>query len=300
MRGDRLRAFAARLFDAQTMSRVIDPAIADLQREPFTAGQYVAVLKTIALCIPEISVRGGTAVMLSSVSALAVMALLEIPFLFQAWKQGGFDARMVGYLAPQAVSFATAIGFTIWILGRFGGRVVPAKTALCVTAVAAIICAGAFVMHGWVTPEANQAFRTVFVQRLGYAAPPVRSFPEMSIGEVREQFAAATRSPGLLNTRDLHYLAVSYQGRIAASVAPLVFALFALVLTRARPGRRWGTALVVCVSYIGYLLYLTEPRLVALDGPWLGGAAWYPELALVAIAVVMMAVNRREAHVAAG
>ena len=65
--GSRLRAFAAWLFDARTMERIIDPAIADLQREPFSMSGYLAVWKTIVLCVPEISMRIGAIVTLSVV-----------------------------------------------------------------------------------------------------------------------------------------------------------------------------------------------------------------------------------------
>src|SRR5882757_7530451 len=62
--GDRLRAFAARVFDAQTMERLVDPVVADLQTEhgaATSAGRIwkshwirlaglVAFLKVIAVC----------------------------------------------------------------------------------------------------------------------------------------------------------------------------------------------------------------------------------------------------------
>ena len=51
--GSRLRAVAAHLLDAATMARIVDPAIADLQREP-SLGNYVGVLKVVLWCaIPD-------------------------------------------------------------------------------------------------------------------------------------------------------------------------------------------------------------------------------------------------------
>jgi hypothetical protein len=48
-RGARLRAFAAAIFDDPTMQYVVDPAVADLQAEPFSVGRYLAVLKLVVL-----------------------------------------------------------------------------------------------------------------------------------------------------------------------------------------------------------------------------------------------------------
>ena len=60
-RGRRLRCRAARLLTRGRWERVVDPAIADLQAEPPSVGRYLAVLKTIALCAPEVSMKSGFA-----------------------------------------------------------------------------------------------------------------------------------------------------------------------------------------------------------------------------------------------
>jgi hypothetical protein len=59
-RGDRLRACAAVLLDVRTMERVVDPAIADLQHEPFALTRYLAVLNVITFCFAEALMRLGT------------------------------------------------------------------------------------------------------------------------------------------------------------------------------------------------------------------------------------------------
>ena len=59
-RGDRLRACAAAFLDVRTMERVVDPAIADLQHEPFALTRYLAVLNVITLCFAEAFMRLGT------------------------------------------------------------------------------------------------------------------------------------------------------------------------------------------------------------------------------------------------
>jgi hypothetical protein len=59
-RGSRLRAFAAAFVDAGTMERVIDPAIADLQHEPFSLARYLTVLHVVTFCFAEQIMRIGT------------------------------------------------------------------------------------------------------------------------------------------------------------------------------------------------------------------------------------------------
>jgi hypothetical protein len=75
--------------------------------------------------------------------------------------------------------------------------------------------------------------------------------------------------------------------------------VFALVLCRRRPVARWTAATAACAAYLSYLFYLSVPRLPALDGPWLGGAAWYPEIALAVMAGILLLTNHHEAHVTA-
>ena len=58
-RGVRLRAFAAAFVDARAMERVVDPAIADLQHEPWSLMRYLAVLNVVAFCFAEALMRIG-------------------------------------------------------------------------------------------------------------------------------------------------------------------------------------------------------------------------------------------------
>ena len=293
-RGRRLRAFAACLFDAQTMERVIDPAIADLQLEPVSVTCYLAVLKTIVLCVPEVSMRIRNVAIVSAAVVVFVMAVLTLPFL-----QYAAGPRMIVFLLPQGFSIAIAVALMFGTLAALQTRRPTRRAVAAVLVVAALASVVSFVNAGWITPAANRSFRELYVEHAG--GPPLqRGFTELTLGEVREKYALATRSPQAFDSTDLHYLAVSYHGRWAVTVAPLVFAQFAFVLCGMASIRRWALAAAVSVGYLAYVLSMTVPRLPALDGPWLGGAAWYPELAIAAMTFVLMFMHRREEHVAAG
>ncbi len=288
-RGDRLRAFAARRFDAVTMARVIDPAIADLQAEPVSVAGYLAVLKVIALCVPEASMSGrGRAWAFSVVVMAAVVAALELPAMIIAWNQRAIDPRMVLYLVPQGLSVAAAVGMLLGVVFGFGGRTLSTRMVHWIVAVAIVVAGASFVNAGWITPPANQAFRAALSQRAGWPGPPSRGYPEMTFGELRRQLDLAALNPSTVVATDLHYMAVSYQGRWAVSSAPLMFTLFALLIVGRSRLARWTAALAVCAAYLGYCLYLTVPRLVALDGPWPGAAAWYPDVALAIVIAKML------------
>src|SRR4029453_16178727 len=118
------------------------------------------------------------------------------------------------------------LALTVWIVCQFGGHATSRRTVGFVIATAIAISPVSFVVHGWVTPAANQAYRLAWGQRAGLPTPPARGIPELTFSEIRERWSTALANPGTLNERDLHFLAVSYEGRLAASVAPIVFAAF--------------------------------------------------------------------------
>src|SRR6185295_17913972 len=214
-RGDRLRALAARLFDARTMARVIDPAIADLQAEPASLSRYLAVVKVLFLCLPEVSMKPGTVSILTAATLALIVAAFELRPLAFAWNQGALDVRMVGYLLPQSAAIAVVIALTVGILAAYGGRVISRRAAVRVVALALGVSALSFFNAGWITPAANQAFRVAFVERTQPGGPPpVRGFNELTLTEVHRQYAYAQMSAATDPT-DLHYVAVSYHGRWA-------------------------------------------------------------------------------------
>ena len=301
-RGEWIRAFAASILDARTMERVITPAVADLQHEPFSMSRYLAVWKTIALCVPEIPVRMGAVATLSVVVMLVVVGLLEIPALVFAFEQRAFDFLVPVYLIPQGLSIAATIAVMLGILYVFRRRALSRRTAAIAMCVAVVVSVVSFLNAGWLTPVANQAFRNELVHQnrtVWRVLQVERGFPELTFGEVRRQYALATANAAAVDPIDLHYLAVSYHGRWAVTFAPIVFAAFALVLCRRKPVTRWTAATVACAAYLSYLFYLSVPRLPALDGAWLGGAAWYPEIALAVMTGILLLTSRHETHVAA-
>lgn len=147
--GTRLRAIAARLFDAQTMERYVDPAVTDLQTE-----------------YEETAKRGRRR---------------ERARVFVAWSHPRV-ADFAVCLIPQALPLSIPVGLTFGVLWALG-RLSASRTALMLVLVLALGASlVSFVTLAWVMPNANQAFRTATA---GF--PVTKGNNELTIGELRER-----------------------------------------------------------------------------------------------------------------
>jgi hypothetical protein len=285
--GDRLSAFAARVFDAGTMERVIHPSIADLQHEPVSIAAYVAVLKVIAVCgWREVAMATHAwtpddrrAVMRTLTAAAIITFLatlgLEQPFVSYLWRPG-FDSRVPLYLAPQGLPLALTIGVTLGMLFGLEGRDASRRVTSWLLAMAAGAAVVSFVDLAWITPAANQAFR---VAMSGNPAL-VRGAPELTLGELW-QFS----SPGF---------AFNFHTRVALAFAPLVLALFALTIVRAKLARRWIAGVSAVIALVGYYMLLYGGRSLVLEGrvpPYAG--AWLPNMVVALLAGSLALVSAR-------
>ena len=183
--GTRLRAIAARLFDAQTMERYVDPAVADLQAEyehAATRGQRresarIWVVGFLAV-VQVMSIQGGLKaintvreltdddrralfrMVRASMAVFSIAALtLIVPFMRELWSHPRV-ADFAVYLIPQALPLSIPVGLMfgiLWSLGR-----VPASRTVSVLVLVLALGSSlvSFVTLAWVMPNANQAFRT--------------------------------------------------------------------------------------------------------------------------------------------
>src|SRR4051812_3363571 len=109
--GDRLRAFAASWCNDHRLMLVIDPAIADLERDR-SIRSYVGVLKVVLWCATGevmMSASGWTpddrralTRALAGIAIVTILAMLgsEAPFLRYLVQPDGVDRRVVLYLLP--------------------------------------------------------------------------------------------------------------------------------------------------------------------------------------------------------
>ena len=281
--GIRIRRFAARWFNAVAMERVIEPAIADLQREPPSVAGYVAVLKVMLICGCQEAMmsdhewtsddRRALTRALTGASIVILLATLgsEAPFLPYAWRS--VDPKMPLYLAPQGLPGAIMLGVMLGMLFGLDGRQFSRRVTgyLLVLALAASVVS--FVDLAWMTPAGNQAFR------VAASGNPDLMRVELALGELWQ-----LSSPDAL---------LNFHTRLALGTAPLILAVFALSIVGMKPVRRWTLGIAAVATVVGYYVVLYGGRSMALDGRVPAfAAAWLPNLVLALIAVTLMIANR--------
>jgi hypothetical protein len=321
--GDRLRALAARLFDAETMERVVDPAIADLQVECAAAihhgrlwrrgrvrlAGYIALLKVMFVCGCRPSneeLRHWSAhdrrpltraLGFSLVAVSAATVLLELPPVLQIANSPRSLStwRLAAYLAPQALALAVPIGYMVGVAIGLRGGTISRRVRVAILGVAIVFSIVSCGNLGWLVPAANQAFRVYVWQDIGQLPPP-RGENELSINELGRLVEDGHGRGFPLGSYEWHHvnrLRFDYHSRWAISFASLALAIVALSVVARRSVRPWTAGAMVCGAVVGYYVLVYFGRLFALDGglPALI-AAWLPNVVLVLIAV-LCAVSAR-------
>ena len=307
-RGDRLRACAARLFDARTMARVVDPAIADLQAERPSLVAYVAVLKVIVLCG-----LGGSMPMFQSWSdddratlrRAAGVCVVALPLLtaFIAWplfRFGALSGRAgpVGValtLLPFALGLSVPMALTFGIAFGLGGRMVSRRLVQAVILVALVSSFASVVNAGWIAPAANQMFRVARASEVGIAPESLRpNASEMSSPELRQHIRQVTAT-GQASAAEIRTLEMTYASRWAMAFSPIALAMFMLSVVAWPSMRRWFAGISALVAVLGYYGAGNFGRSVMLAGDtsaFLVGA-WLPNAVFVALAGALLALSAR-------
>ena len=298
--GERLRNFVQHFSSTLLLDRIIDPTIADMQREYADAlshgrrwrgygvqvAGYWAILKGVSL---HTASRSSFYRMTGAAAALVglTVALLRIPLQRLAQNPSHLPAVWVIYLLPQALAIAVPVWFTAGVMAALLGTDMTPRRRSWTVAIALLCSIGTFINVGWITPAANQQFRVLIAGRL--IAPGA---PELSITALRRQIdrPASVRelAPSPLP------LTLSYQARLAIAAAPLMlgcYALFAIALPRSRVVR--VHALLTLSAFAGCFA-LFPPEEIAMLLRWLPpiAIAWLPN-AMVAAATATIIPMRR-------
>jgi lipopolysaccharide export LptBFGC system permease protein LptF len=301
--GDRLRAFAAAWCCPETMERVIDPLITDLQVEYADAvrrGQpwegrrvyisaWIAFFKVIAICTwssglawhrwtadeRRMLVRTLT---FSTVLIITVTALLELTPIMNA-AQSWRSARLWLYLIPQALPLAVAIG-ALGIVFGVGGRAFSRRVTAGLVLLALTVSVASLVDLAWIVPAANQEFRMAVAGR----ADLLKGASELTLGELSREIEIVQRNESGLaywysTTWEGHLreLAFNYHLRWALAFSPLVLVLFALSIAAGSALKRWMLAVAACGALFSYYQLLYAGRELVLSGRIPAYvSAWFP------------------------
>jgi hypothetical protein len=314
--GDRLRGFAACWCADETMARLIDPLIADLQLEhghavrggrvwksrAIHAAGCIAFLKVLAACAwtGTVSLSQGwtaddqkaltSAVAFSSVMIAIAVVLLELPFVANTGVLRNPSPRRFVYLAPQAFSLALTVGATLGIVFGLGGRRFSRRVGAGVILLALAGSVVSFVNLAWITPAANQAFR-VLVSGQGDIRPGAS---ELSMGELSAEIEKLSHEPAVTQLRYRLALWFQYHFRVALSFSPLIFALFALAILSSGTLRRRTIGMVAYLSFLAYCMLLYGARAwVFSEAVPACIAAWLPNAATFLGTVLLAGITLR-------
>lgn len=308
--GTRLRAMAAHLFDAETMERYVEPAIADLQIEYEEAARhgrrrecarvvvagYIGIVQVISIqgglkaidAVRELTDDDRSAIRRTVLASSAVMIIATLtimgPFMRQFWSHPRI-ADFAIYLIPQALPLSIPMGLTfgiLWVLGRISASRAALTLVLFLALGSSLV---SFATLAWVMPNANQAFRTATA-----GGPVAKGRNELTIGELRERL----KNPPPLSAASLSSpnLAITYYGRGALAATPLVLAIFALVVATWRKSGRTMALIISPIVMFGYYALIYTATNLGLDRtlpPF--AAAWAPNAVMLILSALVIALR---------
>lgn len=301
--GRTLHRLASHICSENTLERIVEPAIADLQKEYAGAVArsavarrwilltgYLAVVKVMAICALRASVirseeRDGLARTVRWSLALigAMTALLLLPPLQFARREMITPISLV-QLIPQAVPLAIPIGLALGIAVGLANRSFTRSTARAVlfgAAVASLVSCATMV---FVMPVANQSYREAIAQNNGVSGPLSKGYAEMTLSELRRRIAFAP------DIRDAWMAAWNFHIRFALAAAAFAISGFLLTIATAGATRRVLLALFACFLYWA-LLYSGEWFAVtrgATSELSIFTAVWLPNIVFIVMTFVVV------------
>ena len=300
--GRTLHRLAARLCSTQSLERVIEPAIADLQTEyrgrlahgvvaggcVLLAG-YSAILKVIAICalrmlMPTIEERSAVVRTLKwSLSLIVVVtgALILPPLL--ALDRSAISLVAFAYFMPQAVPLAIPIGVAFGIALGLANSVSTRATARAVLLSATVAASASCVTMVWVMPTSNQSYREELARNIGVSGPLTEGYAEMSLSELRRAGVVAAAAG---DRRAAEESAWFLHTRFALAAAAIAISAFLLTIGVRRAGLRMLVAAFTCFGYWA-LLHAGEWLAVTTRTISASAGAWLPNILFVSAALLI-------------
>jgi hypothetical protein len=258
--GYRLRIIATRFCGPQTVERLVDPIVADLQAEYAALGDgnpwrrrrlllstYVAFWKALSLHLVlsfgqpatdaarlRQAVRVSLIVLAVCTTALTLPPLLSYAVLPGDWP---FRALLALLLIPQALPLSIPAAACIGIVYAMRAHRATRRDLYGVLMIALLASAAAWLLMDWGIPRANQAFRElVYAQLTGRSVHLDPGLSELGLsGLSRRTDPVAIRIYHLwwalsCASFPLSVFALSIAQRIRGGIAAVSWALVAIVL----------------------------------------------------------------------
>ncbi len=256
--GRALHRLAARICGDKTLERIVEPAIADMQKEYACSGR--ASRRVWALLTGYVAIWEGIAAL--TIAAVPVFA----PFY-------------IALLTPMTLPFALPIGLTLGIAFGFSRREMSPHARRIVLVSAILVTALSFASMAYVKPVANQSFRQSVFNAIGGRGVVMKGLHEMSLSELNRQIQLAPRGDATHSGERASWV---YHLTFALPVAPLVLAVLALILIGCGQPR-WA----VMALPVAYLILLMATEAMVYQGLPSVAGAWAPNIVLAVLAIVV-------------
>jgi lipopolysaccharide export LptBFGC system permease protein LptF len=296
-----------RICSVKSLERIIEPTIADLQREFADGGtsrwrsirrlssNYLAVLWVIGICTlggseATAEERDNIRRMLfwACLSTGVVTILLTLPPLSLYPEVRGWHAflTVVPQALPLAIPFGVVFAIVITLSATASARMT--KAIVLLSFVASLL---SFATLAWLMPAGNQAFRelafAVESKRRALPVTPSKGPAELTFVELRREIDFAEGTGQRRRARRYSWM---FHLRFTLAAAVMAIAVFMVVVPVNRRLFRGLLALAVCFVY-WVLMYTGQ---LAMLGGYLSpfAGAWLPNVTFVAAALFMSSRSR--------
>lgn len=306
--GLRLLAFAHRWFDAATVSRVLEPLIADWQREWIEASSaqrpLIHVRGTIAFVVAALSLTPrvlfltpsppsmvrrvlSRIIIFTSIGTVTLVAPMVYSLREAPWQT---VVLLAIFLLPSVM--VTVLPFAMpWVVDGLRQHRAPTLAERITAFRTAIICvAFAFMFIGWVMPLANQAYRHISAPE--WARPPLRGARELTLTEL-----ALNPPLRMQDGRNANEIRREINSRLVISLMPAVL-LWLRWSAHVGPRRRWVSplplALETATAFVAFFfLYLASIWIEPTLGLRAGSGLWFAPMSLVVVGIARNFLSRR-------
>lgn len=297
--GQKLHRLAARICSANTIEQVVEPAIADLQREYADGADrsptrrlwalvsgYIALWKVIALSAGPLELPDGDRLLLARAVFWAVEATVGLSALLMVPPVVGLSQlikpRHIVLLIPQALPLTIPTGIVLGIAVGVGGRTISRGAVRTLLLVAILGSAVSFGTMNGLMPAANQSFRQDVFNAMGNDGTVMRGSNEMTLAELRRE---ANTASILGQSEKARHLMWKYHLRWALPSAAFALSMFALAAAGRQQVRAKAVVLMTPLVYF-VLLFAGEALAIRTSVPPYAGA-WLASLAFGLAAMAM-------------
>jgi hypothetical protein len=301
--GENIRSIASRLLRSETMERVVDPIVADLQCEYDQALEGGTLLSARLSLIRSYLGLGRALVWLGmryvgdprtsnpgsdvartwmvSVLALAILtgALVIPPLLSWPWWQEDpvFGALLSVTLVPQALPLSIPAGLCLGVLWATRGKVVTWRRLCTILALAMAFTAIVWIVLEWMMPQGNHVFREMVARRLavdGHVLTLEPGLNELGLSRLGQRSDPAA-------VRHYHVL-------WALCFAGVPLSLFALGLARYVRRAATAVALAMTLSFSYFACMSVFDALSSAPPMPPSVQAWMPNMMLLLLACALL------------